>query len=1003
MLSRLPISKDVLLRWVRGRERTAKKRPPRAIIQVEQLEDRWVPATIAPTTFADGIGIGSLRNAFVTANSNYQNNTIDLSAGTYNLSITGNDSAGTAGNLELNAAGFTETIEGAGPGLTVINANNIDRVLQVVGNVNVVLSNLTITGGQATNGGSIGGTAALGGGILNNGGSLTLDDVTVTNNIAQGNPGQDAFGGGIYTNGTSLTLSDSTVTLNQAIGGNGIAGNDGGTGQAGANGGNGGNAKGGGIYVAGGKLILKDSTIDHNKATGGKGANGGHGGHGGSSNTGGSTGGGGGTGAGGGTGGGGGTCSGGGSSNPGGGGSSNPGGGSSGGGSSGGGSSCCAARAAVKAAVAIPGGNGGLGGLGGNAQGGGLFIANGMVSLTNSTIADNTVAGGNGGDGGDAGTGAGGGNGGAAGLSQGGGLYLAAGSLDLTNDTIAYNIAQATTGGLGGVGGVAGLDQTGQGGGVYNNAAALSAANSLFGDNSAGFGVDFAGNFQSADHNLVGNGTGSNLNPASPDANGNLVGSSAVPINPQIGTLQNNGGPTQTIALLTGSPAINSGDPNAEPSTDQRGEPRDQGPDIGAFEYQGFTTTALSSSAPTAPRGQTVTFTATVTDVAGSTPTGLVTFKDGSTTLGTSSLSGDTATFSTASLAVGDHSITAVYGGNSSFTSSSSSLTETVNPAASTTSLTTSAAPVTYGHSVTFTADVASATGIAATGTVTFMDGSATLGSAKLSATEKATFSTSALMPGDHSITAVYSGDTNVAGSTSPALTESVVRAAGTTTLASSANPIDLGRPVTFTATVSRSGSGMLPTGSVTFDDGVTVLGSGTLVGGKATFTTSALAVGPHTITALYSGDNNYAASSSSALTETIARAPTSTRLAPTAPVIYGQSVTFTATVSGISGIAAPTGTVTFKNGSVTLGTGTVSGNTATFSTAALSGGAHTITAVYGGDSNYTASTSSAVTQTVLKAASSTSLTTSAAPAAYGEMVTFTATVNTTTTPLPGP
>src|SRR6202041_1386914 len=126
----------------------------------------------------------------------------------------------------------------------------------------------------------------------------------------------------------------------------------------------------------------------------------------------------------------------------------------------------------------------------------------------------------------------------------------------------------------------------------------------------------------------------------------------------------NNGGPTQTMALLTGSPAINAGDPNGAPSTDQRGVLRDASPDIGAFEYQGFTSTALISSAPTSVTGQNVKFTATVTDPAGLIPTGFVTFMDGNTALGSSSLNGNTATFSTSSLAVGSHSITAVYNGN---------------------------------------------------------------------------------------------------------------------------------------------------------------------------------------------------------------------------------------------------------------------------------------------------------------------------------------------------
>src|SRR5207244_1120199 len=94
---------------------------------------------------------------------------------------------------------------------------------------------------------------------------------------------------------------------------------------------------------------------------------------------------------------------------------------------------------------------------------------------------------------------------------------------------------------------------------------------------------------------------------------------------------------------------------------------------------------------------------------------------------------------------------------------------------------------------------------------------------------------------------------------------------AASTVLASSANPSVVGQSVTFTATVTATTSGAgTPTGTVTFKDGTTALGTSTLSGGSATFSTAALAAGTHTITAVYSGDTNFAASTSSALTQTI-------------------------------------------------------------------------------------------------------------------------------------
>lgn len=76
-----------------------------------------------------------------------------------------------------------------------------------------------------------------------------------------------------------------------------------------------------------------------------------------------------------------------------------------------------------------------------------------------------------------------------------------------------------------------------------------------------------------------------------------------------------------------------------------------------------------------------------------------------------------------------------------------------------------------------------------------------------------------------------------------------------------------------------------------------------------------------------------------------------------------GQSVTFTAITASSGG--TPTGSVTFKDGASPLGTATLSGGTATFSTSSLGAGTHTITAVYGGDGDFTGSSSSPLTLTV--------------------------------------
>src|SRR5450631_3110114 len=221
------------------------------------------------------------------------------------------------------------------------------------------------------------------------------------------------------------------------------------------------------------------------------------------------------------------------------------------------------------------------------------------------------------------------------------------------------------------------------------------------------------------------------------------------------------------------------------------------------------------------------------------------------------------------------------------------------------TAVSSSLNPSTYGSSVKFTATVTPST---ATGLVTFKDGSTTLGTGSLSS-GKATFSTSTLIAGSHSITASYGGDANFNVSTSTALSQTVNKANTTTTLASSANPSNYGSSVKFTATVTLSTA----TGLVTFKDGSATLGTGTLASGKATFSTSTLIAGSHSITASYGGDANFNVSTSTALSQTVNKANTTTTLASSAnPSNYGSSVKFTATVT----LSTATGLVTFKDGS---------------------------------------------------------------------------------------
>ncbi len=419
---------------------------------------------------------------------------------------------------------------------------------------------------------------------------------------------------------------------------------------------------------------------------------------------------------------------------------------------------------------------------------------------------------------------------------------------------------------------------------------------------------------------------------------------------------------------------------------------------------QSTTTIGLTSSPNPSVFGQTVTLTATVTpvDPGAGIPTGTVEFFDGATDLGPGTLSGGVATLTTTALpAVAPASLTAIYGGDANFSGSTSPVdSQTINQASTTSTVTSSGSPSVFGQSVTFTDTITAVPpgGGTATGTATFFDGMIAIGTNPLVG-GAATFTTSALSTASHSITAVYNGDANFTGSTSPAVTQVVGHAGTTTTLISSANPTVFGQSVTFTATVTPTApGGGAPAGAVQFFDGATSLGFGDMAGGVGTITTSSLTVGSHPITALYSGDADFTSSTSAILTQVVNDAATTTTVTSSAsPSAFGQAVTFTATVAPIApGAGSPTGTVEFFDGLADLGPGTISGGVATLTTSALAVASHSITGVYSGDGSFTGSTSPILTQVVSQATTTTAVTSSASPAAFGESVTFTATVSPT-------
>ena len=287
------------------------------------------------------------------------------------------------------------------------------------------------------------------------------------------------------------------------------------------------------------------------------------------------------------------------------------------------------------------------------------------------------------------------------------------------------------------------------------------------------------------------------------------------------------------------------------------------------------------------------------------------------------------------------------------FPSCGQSLTST------TTTVASSANPSTVGQTVTFTATVLPA---AATGTVQFFDGATSLGTATLSG-GTASLSTAALAVGSHNITAAYGGDSSYGASTSSVLAQTVngTLIGTATALTSSPNPSTYGQTIGFTAFVSSSAG--TPTGSVTFMDGATTLGSSTVDGsGFAALAVSSLSVGTHTVTAQYTGDSSFSGSTSSVYVQTVNKAGTTTTLTSNRnPSNNQQPVTFTATVSS----STATGLVQFFDGATSLGSASLSRGVASLTTSNLSAGSHSVTATYGGDGNYSGSTSAVLTQTV--------------------------------------
>ena len=635
---------------------------------------------------------------------------------------------------------------------------------------------------------------------------------------------------------------------------------------------------------------------------------------------------------------------------------------------------------------------GGGGGGGGAGLGGGIFMNGGALTLVNDTFTGNTAAGGAGGLGvsqAEAGGGAG-----SPGKGYGGGVFAVNGTLTATFVTFSATPARN------------GAGSALQGTDVYALSDKMDSGVHGGGTLSAALIDDILGQSGAATSDVVANSVSSGSNPIlsgqhdvisnnSPTSGSGLpTGATIVIGDPKLGVLGANGGPTPTLALQTGSPAIAAGVSADYPgtstpiTTDQRGDARAGTPSIGAYESTAAASPTITVSTSSLALGTTTagtagyaqSFTVNGTNLAAAVavaaPSGVEMSDDGGHTW-SSSLNLNESSGALASTTI-DARISADAGAGNlggSIAINSAGATEmdiavsgTITAAGtptilvSTTSLslgTTTAG--TAGTAQTYTISGVSLTAaitITAPSGVQLSDNGGSTWTALLTLTENggavASVTILARMSPAAGLGIIIGSITN----TSTGATESDVAVSGTVdfgietlpgNIVASPSQSTYGQDVTLTATFSaaRAGSALM-TGTVSFYDGNTYLGTAPLSatgegtglrGGLSSLPTSSLAIGNHTITAVYSGDDNY--------TTAATDIPVSVRVVPASTSIRSSASTaaegtiLTAVVFVTSpGNPPVAGSVSFYEPGTLIGTVLVSNGVASLSVGWLPPGA---------------------------------------------------------------
>jgi sugar lactone lactonase YvrE len=294
-------------------------------------------------------------------------------------------------------------------------------------------------------------------------------------------------------------------------------------------------------------------------------------------------------------------------------------------------------------------------------------------------------------------------------------------------------------------------------------------------------------------------------------------------------------------------------------------------------------------------------------------------------------------------LAGGTHSVSAAYTSTNGYASSTSSMSLVIGQASQTITFAPSVTVYTYSPALTFSLSATSTSGLA----VSFA--STTSSVCTVSGTTATIVSA-----GTCSIQATQAGNTNYSAAPAVPVSYTIGQASQTIAFAPAITSYPYSSAGTFSLSATST-SGLAVSFASTTSSVCTVSGA----------TATIVSTGTCTIQATQTGNGNYKPATPVSVSFTIGMAtPTATVASSSNTALLLNPVVFTATVASKSG--TPSGTVTFLDGATPLGNATLAGGVATFTTSSLAIGTHTVTVAYGGDKNFVATASAALTETII-------------------------------------